>query len=212
MSAANPLAHPSTCPCCAAQVLNGDAPQAATALTRNIPGVSAYDLSTIDTYALLAYRNTIDAAGNFMSGATRWNFDLAAGKGLTFAEMVNFDIGVGTTVDLKYSFGQAASASVAGFRPMNTIKRQIVVEQLAKWAAVANITFIETTKSTGKTLMFGTDTFTAADKPAVGFGYQPSAVKAAGVNPVTHYLLHGQAEGRLLVATADIGIDWTYVG
>ncbi|OYQ36851.1 hypothetical protein CHU95_03525 [Niveispirillum lacus] len=37
-------------------------------------------------------------------------------------------------------------------------------------------------------------------------------LRAAGVNPVTHYLMYGQAEGRLLVATAGIGIDWTYVG
>ncbi len=168
--------HAGGCPCCAARVLNGDAPQAATALTTNIPGVSAYDLSTIDTRALLTYRNIIDAAGNFLSGATRWNFDLAAGKGLTFLEMLNSNIGVGTAVDLKYGFAQTAIAGTAGFRPMNTVEKQIVVEQLAKWAAVANITFSETTENTGKTLMFGTDTFTAADKPAAGLGYYPSAV------------------------------------
>ncbi len=181
MTAADPLAlalaHPSSCPCCAARALSDPAPLAATALTTTVPGVSAYDLSTVDIRALLTYRNTIDAAGNFTSGATRWNFDLAAGRGMTFLEMVNSNIGVGTAVDLKYGFAQTAiAAGTAGFRPMNTVEKQIVVEQLAKWAAVANITFTETTENTGKTLMFGTDTFTAAEKPAVGYSYQPSAV------------------------------------
>jgi serralysin len=37
-------------------------------------------------------------------------------------------------------------------------------------------------------------------------------LKAAGVNPLTHYLQHGQGEGRLLVATSDLGLDWTYLG
>lgn len=37
-------------------------------------------------------------------------------------------------------------------------------------------------------------------------------LKAAGVNPLTHYLQYGQGEGRLLVATTDLGLDWTYSG
>lgn len=37
-------------------------------------------------------------------------------------------------------------------------------------------------------------------------------LKAAGVNPLTHYLMYGQGEGRLLVATSDLGLDWTYSG
>ncbi|KPF82721.1 hypothetical protein IP70_19875 [alpha proteobacterium AAP38] len=37
-------------------------------------------------------------------------------------------------------------------------------------------------------------------------------LKAAGVNPLTHYLQYGQGEGRLLVATSDLGLDWTYLG
>ncbi len=171
--------HVAGCPCCAALVLPDETPQAATALTTSIPGVSAYDLSTVDIRALLAYRSTSDASGNFLKGAARWNIDLAAGKGLTFLEMLNSNIGVGTGVDLKYSFAQTTSGSVTGFRPMNTIEKQIVVEQLAKWAAVANITFTEATENTGKTLMFSTDTFTAADRPvlpAVGLGHLPSGV------------------------------------
>ncbi|WP_298332743.1 matrixin family metalloprotease [Asticcacaulis sp.] len=171
--------HSATCPCCAGRAHSDDAPQAATALTTTVPGVSAYDLSTVDIRALLYYRSTSDAAGNFTLGNARWNIDQAAGKGLTILEMLNSDIGVGTGVDLKYSFAQTTSGSVTGFRPMNTIEKQIVVEQLAKWAAVANVTFTETTENTGKTLMFSTDTFTAADRPvlpAVGFGYLPSGV------------------------------------
>ncbi len=37
-------------------------------------------------------------------------------------------------------------------------------------------------------------------------------LKSAGVNPLTHYLMYGQGEGRLLVATSDLGLDWTYSG
>jgi len=37
-------------------------------------------------------------------------------------------------------------------------------------------------------------------------------IKAAGINPISHFLQYGQAEGRLLVATSDIGVDWTYFG
>ncbi len=39
-----------------------------------------------------------------------------------------------------------------------------------------------------------------------------SDLKAAGVNPLTHYLMYGQGEGRLLLATSDLGLDWTYSG
>ncbi len=37
-------------------------------------------------------------------------------------------------------------------------------------------------------------------------------LKAAKVNPVTHFLQFGHTEGRLLIATSDVGIDWTYYG
>lgn len=37
-------------------------------------------------------------------------------------------------------------------------------------------------------------------------------LKTAGVNPLAHYLQYGQGEGRLLVATSDLGLDWTYSG
>lgn len=172
--------HAAGCPCCAARVLTGDAPQAATALTTTIPGVSAYNISTVDLRALLAYRSDIDNAGNFATGAARWNFDATAGKGLTYLEALNSTVGVGTAVALNYNFAQAAGVGgfvgISGFRPMNAIEKQIVVEQLAKWAAVANVTFTETTTNTGKTLSFGTDTFSAAEAPAVGLGALPGSV------------------------------------
>ncbi len=37
-------------------------------------------------------------------------------------------------------------------------------------------------------------------------------LKTAGVNPLAHYAMYGQGEGRLLVATSDLGLDWTYLG
>lgn len=236
--------HAVGCPCCGGRGNSDDEPQAAIALTTTIPGVSAYDLSSVDLRALLAYRSDTDAAGNFVAGANRWNFDMTAGKGLTLQETLNSTVGVGSGVTLGYSFAQAvsgASAGTSGFRPMNAIEKQIVVEQLAKWSAVANVTFTETTENTSKTLSFGTDTFSANLAPAVGLGAYPGAVsyiqdsagmnygwyedrdpsayldansdlKAAGVNPLAHYLQYGQGEGRLLVATADLGLDWTYLG
>lgn len=172
--------HASGCPCCAAIVQSADAPQAATALTSTIPGVSGYDLSTVDLRALLAYRSDLDAAGNFASGAARWNFDASAGKGMTYLEALNSTVGVGTGVALNYNFAQAVGVGgfvgISGFRPMNAIEKQIVVEQLAKWAAVANVTFTETAANTGKTLSFGTDTFSDAEAPAVGLGALPASV------------------------------------
>jgi len=187
--------HSATCPCCAGRGNSDDAPQAATALTTTIPGVSAYDLSTVDLRALLAYRSDLDSAGNFAAGAARWNFDASAGKGLTYLEALNSTVGVGTGVALNYNFAQAAGVGgfvgISGFRPMNAIEKQIVVEQLAKWAAVANVTFTETTTNTGKTLSFGTDTFSDAEAPAVGLGAYPGSVSytqdAAGkVSSITY--------------------------
>jgi len=180
MSADTFFAHPATCPCCAAIIQSADAPQAATALTTTIPGVSAYDLSTVDLRALLAYRSDTDSAGNFADGDARWNFDASAGKGMTYLEALNSTVGVGTGVALNYNFAQATGVGgfvgISGFRPMNAIEKQIVVEQLAKWAAVANVTFTETTTNTGKTLSFGTDTFSDAEAPAVGLGAPPGSV------------------------------------
>ncbi|MFV3077938.1 matrixin family metalloprotease [Niveispirillum fermenti] len=187
--------HAVGCPCCAGRVKSDDEPQAATALTTTIPGVSAYDLSTVDLRALLAYRSDLDSAGNFAAGAARWNFDASAGKGLTYLEALNSTVGVGTGVALNYNFAQAAGVGgfvgISGFRPMNAVEKQIVVEQLAKWAAVANVTFTETTTNTGKTLSFGTDTFSEAEAPAVGLGGYPGSVSytqdAAGkVSSITY--------------------------
>ncbi|MDG5497915.1 matrixin family metalloprotease [Niveispirillum sp. BGYR6] len=187
--------HAVGCPCCAGWVKSDDEPQAATALTTTIPGVSAYDLSTVDLRALLAYRSDTDSAGNFATGAARWNFDASAGKGMTYLEALNSTVGVGTGVALNYNFAQAAGVGgfvgISGFRPMNAIEKQIVVEQLAKWAAVANVTFTETAANTGKTLSFGTDTFSAAEAPAVGLGAYPGSVSytqdAAGkVSSITY--------------------------
>jgi len=187
--------HSATCPCCAAIVQSADAPQAATALTTTIPGVSAYNLSTVDLRALLAYRSDTDAAGNFAAGASRWNFDASAGKGMTYLEALNSTVGVGTGVALNYNFAQATGVGgfvgISGFRPMNAVEQRIVVEQLAKWAAVANVTFTETTANTGKTLSFGTDTFSADQAPAVGLGALPGSVSytqdAAGkVSSITY--------------------------
>ncbi len=187
--------HAVGCPCCAGWVKSDDEPQAATALTTTIPGVSAYDLSTVDLRALLAYRSDTDSAGNFANGAARWNFDASAGKGLTYLEALNSTVGVGTGVTLGYTFAQTAgvgaTVGVSGFRSMNAIEKQIVVEQLAKWSAVANVTFTETTANTGKTLSFGTDTFSADLAPAVGLGAYPGSVSytqdAAGkVSSITY--------------------------
>lgn len=185
--------HAVGCPCCAGRAPSDTASQAATALTTTIPGVSAYDLSSVDLRALLAYRSDLDGGGNFASGAARWNFDMTAGKGMTYLEALNSTVGVGTGVTLSYSFAQTASTYniTTGFRPMNAIEKQIVVEQLAKWAAVANVTFVETTENTGKTLSFGTDTFSDNLAPAVGLGAYPAAVSyqdATGkVASVTYY-------------------------
>lgn len=172
MSADTPLLHSAACPCCAGRI-DAD-PQAATALVTTIPGVSAYDIASVDLRALLMARSTVDGAGNYSDGLSRWNIDLVAGQELTIREAINSDIGMGTGVQLSYTF--ATSSADPGFRPMNALERTLVTEQLAKWAAVANITFTEVASNTGKTLSFQTYTFTVPDGTAVGLATGPSSV------------------------------------
>lgn len=174
--------HAAGCPCCAASSAAFE-PQASAAAPFAAPQPPDFlRIGDFDLRALLYYRKEQLTGGSYTDGLGRWNADALAGKGLTYAQARNSDIGVGTPVTLNYHFATALPSyfqdggnlgAASSFRPLSEDERKIVLEELRKISDVTGITFVESSSAAGKTLSFAATDMTDS---AAGRGYYPSAL------------------------------------